>query len=122
MMESHYQKKIIEGIMEIGGWAINGKYTTNGEADLQAGIPCEKASKYLLYCAIEVKTPRDYARVMSAIDDEYNVVQRQKLKPHEHVQMAKIRKIRKRGGLAVVAYNLKQVMDYIGSAQDEQVY
>ena len=115
MRESGYQSKLIKTIKAEGGWAVNGNFTTDGEPDLQCGIPYypHKLFKVLLYVAVEVKTEADYHRVMKGIDDAYNVIDKAKLKKHEPLQMAKIREIRKRGGLALVAYNYKQIMDYI---------
>jgi len=110
MTEANYQSKIIKDIKKDGGIAINGNYTTNGECDLQCGIPY---NGILIYCGIEVKTESDYHRVMSGIDSEYNVIDVKKLKKHEPLQMAKIRQTRKLGGLALVAFNYSQVMEYI---------
>ena len=127
MRESGYQSKIIKTIKAEGGWAVNGNFTTDGEPDLQCGIPLElphinhidddswelDLRKVMLYVAVEVKTEEDYHRVMRGIDENYNVIDKAKLKSHETLQMAKIREIRKRGGLALVAYNYKQIMEYI---------
>ncbi len=115
MRESGYQSKLIAKIKEDGGWAVNGNYTTNGEPDLQCGIPKNMLGygTVLLYVAVEVKTELDYHRVMRGIDVDYNVVHKKALKSHEVLQMAKIREIRKRGGLALVAYTYKQVREYI---------
>ena len=114
MKEQYYQSRIIKEIEAMGGHAVNGAYTKAGEADLQCGIPitlCDK--KILIHVAVEVKTEKDYARVMRAIDDDYNVIDSKSLKKHEPLQMAKIRQLRKKGGLALVAFNIKQVMEYI---------
>ena len=109
----------------MGGHAINGMYTKSGEADLQCGIPIYvgmymdgdgpiwEQKKILIHVAIEVKTEKDYYRVMRAVDVDYNVIDSKPLKKHEPLQMAKIRLLRKKGGLALVAYNFKQVMDYV---------
>ena len=110
MRESGYQSKIIKDIKDDGGWAVNGNFTLAGEPDLQCGIPLDGR---LLYVAVEVKDEVNYARVMRGIDAHYNVVDKKKLKSHEVLQMAKIREIRTRGGLALVAYNYKQIMEYI---------
>jgi len=125
MLESGYQSKIIKEINKMGGHAINGMYTKSGEADLQCGIPIYvgmymdgdgpiwEQKKILIHVAIEVKTEKDYYRVMRAVDVDYNVIDSKPLKKHEPLQMAKIRLLRKKGGLALVAYNFKQVMDYV---------
>ncbi len=115
MKESGYQTKIMNTIKKEGGWCVNGNYTLAGEADLQCGIAYElyKYGVVLLYVAVEVKTDVDYARVMRAVDADYNVVDSKKLKQHEILQMAKIREVRKRGGLALVCYNYKQIMGYL---------
>lgn len=125
MRETGYQKKIIDKIKDSGGWCVNGNYTTDGEADLQCGIPCtivcpnpdgyefDYPKKLLLYVAIEVKTEKDYHRVMRAIDEDYNIINKTPLKKHEVLQMAKIRIVRGLGGLALVAWNYEQVMEYI---------
>ena len=85
-------------------------YTKAGEADLQCGIPKDGV---LLYVAIEVKTPANYTRVMSAIDTDYNIVNPQKLKVHETRQIAKIRRVRRLGGKALVACDMEQVTAYL---------
>ena len=125
MLEAGYQSKIIKEIEKMGGHAINGTYSKSGEADLQCGIPMYvgkymdgdgpiwEQMKVLLHVAIEVKTEKDYDRVMRAIDDDYNIINSTPLKKHEPLQMAKIRRLRKKGGLALVAFNIKQVMEYV---------
>ena len=114
MLEQAYQSKIIKDVEADGGHAINGTYSKSGEADLQCGIPVIIGDrKILAHVAIEVKTEKDYHRVMTAIDDDYNIIDRKPLKDHEPLQMAKIRLLRKKGGLALVAYNYKQVLEYI---------
>ena len=50
---------------------------------------------------------------MKCIDEDYNVINEKGLKKHEPLQMAKIRRNRKLGGKALVAFNYKQVMDYV---------
>ena len=129
MLEAGYQSKIINKIKERGGWAVNGNYTTDGEADLQCGIPLWvgkyldgddpiwESKKVLLYVAVEVKTEKDYHRVMSGIDKDYNVIDKKKLKKHEPLQMAKIRKVRSLGGLALVAFEYNQIMGYINESK-----
>ena len=47
MLESGFQKKIIRGIQEEGGVAINGKYTIAGTADLICGYL--KIIHYFIY-------------------------------------------------------------------------
>lgn len=113
MTEQDYQTKIMKGIEAIGGWAVNGKYTKDGEADLQTGYPVNEILRYLV---IEVKSKEDYFRVMSAITEEggrYAIRDLKKLKDHEPLQIHKLNEVRNRGGLAVLAYSLKQVNDYI---------
>ena len=56
MQESKYQSRIIKLIQSHGGVAINGIYTTSGEADLQCGIPVDGT---LVHVAVEVKTEKD---------------------------------------------------------------
>ena len=130
MTETGYQAKIMKAIQKDGGVAINGNYTTEGEADLQCGLPVtintieleyhEQGTSnrvveqtILIHVAVEVKTEDDYNRVMRAIDEDYNVIDKTPLKPHEVLQMAKIRRNRKLGGLALVAWNYKQVKEYV---------
>jgi len=109
-LEASYQSKIIKRIQESGGVAINGIYTTSGEADLQCGIPVDGL---LIHVAVEVKTEKDYYRVMRCIDEDYNVINEKGLKKHEPLQMAKIRRNRKLGGKALIAFNYNQVMEYV---------
>lgn len=126
MKEAGYQSRIIAKIKQGGGHAVNGNFTTAGEADLQCGIPVliqhpqfdsnNIVTTILVYVAVEVKDEFNYHRVMGAIDEHYNVINKKALKSHEVLQMAKIRAVRKIGGLALVAYNYKQIMEYI----DEQ--
>ncbi len=114
MKESGYQSKLIKDITRLGGVAINGVYSTSGESDLQCGIPYEICGKrVLLHIAIEVKDEENYYRVMKAVDKDYNVIDEKKLKPHEFVQMAKIRRNRRLGGLALVAFSIAQVERYL---------
>ena len=109
----------MKAIEEDGGVVVNGNFTRSGEPDLQCGYPVYRdridGSNYkeLVYLAVEVKTEQDYYRVMRGIDKDYNIVDIKKLKKHEPVQMAKIRKIREIGGLALVAYNYTQVKEYV---------
>ncbi len=115
--EQVYQTKIMNTIKKEGGWCVNGNYTLAGEADLQCGIPVElyRYGTILVYCAVEVKTDIDFARVMRAVDEDYKVIDAKKLKQHEKLQMAKIRGVRRRGGLAIVAFNYKQIKEYCDS-------
>ena len=117
MKESGYQSRIMAKIKQNGGVAINGNYTTAGEADLQCGIPHLIDSKTILvYVAVEVKTEMDYHRVMGAVDKFYNVTHKPALKSHEVLQMAKIRATRKKGGLALVAWNYDMIREYVDEA------
>jgi len=122
MNEQAHQTKIINMIKNNGGWAVNGNFTLAGEPDLQCAVPVKidnimygrrETKQILIYVAVEVKDEFNYHRVMDAIDAFYNVVNKKKLKHHEVLQMAKIKEIRKRGGLALVAYNYKQIMEYV---------
>jgi len=115
--ESYYQSNIMRAIINMGGVAINGRYTKNGEADLQCGYPYEGR---LYYLAVEVKTEKDYHRVISGITKGYKVKDIKKLKPHEPLQMSKIRSTRKKGGLALVAYNIEQVVEYVNDTLKEK--
>ncbi len=110
MTEGYFQKKIMDNIISIGGHVVNGNYTKTGEADLQCGYPIEGK---LLHLCVEVKTPKDYDRVMRAIDENYNIIDQKPLKKHESIQMAKIRQVRKLGGLALVAHSFEQVKEYV---------
>lgn len=115
MKESTYQKKIIDKIKSNGGHAITGVFTTNGEADIQAGI---SINGFLIHACIEVKTEGDYYRVMKGLKEEggiYDIVDVSKLKKHEPLQVMKINDIRKKGGIALFAYSYEQVEDYINS-------
>ncbi len=85
-------------------------YSAIGEADLQCGIPVDGR---LIHVAIEVKTEKDYYRVMRCVDNDYNVINEKGLKKHEPLQMAKIRRNRRLGGKALVAFNYNQVIDYV---------
>ncbi len=125
MKESDYQKKIIKGIEDIGGIAINGKYTKDGTADLICGYPEVKCfhwgknTKYmppvLLHLHVEVKTKDSYEALMrnniTEVDGFY--VCDPKFKGREVLQSAKLNDVRRRGGLALFAYNIKQVKEYV---------
>ena len=117
MKEQTYQKKIITDLEKFGGYAVNGIYTKDGEADLQTGYPVNGILQYLV---IEVKTKHDYERVMSGIEDEngiYQITNVKKLKPHEPLQIHKINLVRRKGGLGLVAYCFKQVQEYVNSVR-----
>ena len=127
MAEKYYQTKMMKGIRSLGGYVINGTYSTSGEADLQCGFPVWVQDdfapigirkKILVYLALEAKDKENYHRVMSAITKNYKIKDRSKLKPHEPLQINKIRKVRKLGGLALVAYNIEQVQNYIKEHYD----
>ena len=111
--ERQYQTKIIKHIESKGGVAINGAYTVSGEADLQCGYPIDG---YLMHLAVEVKTPDNYDRVMSAlkeVDGLYEIIDDAKLKEHEPLQVTKINRNRKRGGLALFAATITHIEDYL---------
>jgi hypothetical protein len=113
MKEQDYQSKIMKNWYAIGGYNVNGNYTKAGEADIQGGYPVDGILRYLV---VEVKTEKDYHRVMSGLTIEgglYAIRDVKKLKDHEPLQIHKINEIRKRGGLALVAYNFKQVQMYV---------
>lgn len=99
MLESKYQAKIIKAIEKKGGHVVNGQFTKKGEADLQCGYPVDGVLRYL---AVEVKTEKDYHRVMSG-----------KYKEHELMQKIKIDRVKSLGGLALFAYCIEQVEEYI---------
>lgn len=99
MLEKSYQSKIIKAIEKKGGHVVNGQFTKKGEADLQCGYPFKGR---LYYIAIEVKTEDNYYRVMSG-----------KYKEHELMQKVKIEQIRQKGGLALFAYCISQVEEYV---------
>ena len=120
MLESSYQNKIIKSIEAIGGVVVNGTYSKSGEADLQCGWPTyyekvvgQHSVMVLLHLAVEVKTEKDYYRVMKCINADYTLNGKTGLKDHEPMQMAKIRRNRKLGGLALVAYSFEQVKEYV---------
>ncbi len=105
MKESVYQRRLIDWIESIGGNVVNGTYTKNGEADLQAGIPTFMCDRLLfVHVAIEVKTPKNLIRFKEG-----------KYKVHEKLQEAKIQIINAKGGLALVCSNKEEVMEYLKS-------
>jgi hypothetical protein len=117
MKETKFQAKIMEGIDRDGGHSVNGIYTKSGEADIQSGYPVKVAGKKLLiHLCVEVKTKLDYERVMSALeetDGQYEIIDRKKLKEHEPLQVVKVNKVRRLGGLALFAYSYHQVVEYV---------
>jgi len=128
MLESSYQSKIIKAIEAFGGVVVNGQYSKAGEADLQCGWPTERGVgqgedylvfyRGLIHVAIEVKTEKDYHRVMKCINPDYTLNGKLGLKKHEALQMAKIRRNRERGGLALVAYSFEQVKEYVDESEN----
>lgn len=121
MREARYQSNIIKGIESRGGRCVNGTFSKSGETDLQCGWPVclkpyEKVVTVLFDLCVEVKTEIDYHRVMSGItevDGLYEITDHKKLKKHEPLQIYKINKARKLGGMAVIAYNIDQVAAYV---------
>lgn len=110
--EGYYQKRIIKWFHSVGGTAITGTLPT-GEADIQAGYPHEGR---LYNVMVEVKTEEDYHRVMRGVvekDGRYFIINRQALKKHEPLQILKLNYVRARGGLALVAFSVAQVVEYI---------
>lgn len=110
--EQYYQKKIIKWFHGIGGTAITGQLPI-GEADIQAGYPHQGR---LLNVMVEVKTEHDYNRVMEGvdeIDERYVIVNRNKLKEHEPLQIHKLNSVREKGGMALLAFSVEQVKEYI---------
>ena len=113
MLESGYQKKIIDSIKAMGGTAFTGQFPT-GQADLVCGWPKDKV---LLYLEVEVKTEKDYYRVMQSVDlvdGRYRIKEDCKsLKKHEYLQITKLNQTRGKGGLALLAYSFEQVKEYV---------
>jgi len=115
--EQYYQKRIIDWFIKIGGTAITGTLPT-GEADIQAGYPYNIGVKQvLLNVMVEVKTEFDYHRVMRCITeiDGLYVIDKScgSLKKHETLQIIKLNNVRKKGGMALLAYSVAQVIEYI---------
>lgn len=113
MKESSYQNKIMKCLEAIGGKVINGTYSKAGEADIQGGYP---VNGRLHYIAIEVKTKIDYDRVMrgvKVVDGLYVIFDSTSLKKHESLQIHKINEVRKKNGLALIAFEFKQVEEYV---------
>ena len=119
--EASYQSKIMKWIKANGGTAITGILKT-GEADIQAGWPVElvlpkgERKTVLLNIAIEVKTEPDYYRVMRGVKEEagfYKIVDTTPLKKHEVLQITKLNRVRMLGGMALIAFSVEQVNNYI---------
>ena len=119
--ESYYQKRIIDWFKSIGGTAITGTLPT-GEADIQAGYPYELTMadgsnrQFLLNVMVEVKTEEDYHRVMRGVvekDGRYFITDSKALKKHEPLQILKLNNVRSKGGLALIAFSVAQVIEYI---------
>lgn len=122
--ESKCQAKLINDLEKLGGHVINGIYTKAGEGDLQCGYPINinlsivSYKTFLHYLVIEVKSENDYYRVMKGveeIDGFYILTDLKHLKDHEILQIHKLNTVRRKGGLAVLAFNIKQVNDYISN-------
>jgi len=128
MLESGYQSKIIKAIIADGGTAITGKLKS-GEADIQAGYPFALMTKQgmsfkpktiLVKLAVEVKTPKDYDRVMRGVEEVdglYVITDETPLKDHEPLQIHKLNNVRKRGGFALIAHSYQQVKEYMDEKQ-----
>lgn len=112
--ESSYQKKIMKEVEAIGGKSINGLYTKTGEADLQCGYPINGILRYL---AIEVKTEVNYNKIMKNVllnnDGTIFIINKDKLRDGEVLQIHKLNDVINKGGLALLAWNFSQVKDYI---------
>ena len=52
---------------------------------------------------------------MRCINSDYTLNGKTGLKEHEPLQMAKIRRNRAKGGLALVAYSFEQVQEYVNA-------
>jgi len=129
MLESGYQKKIMDKWEEAGGHVVNGIYSKSGEADLQGGFPISIGNEVaeigapvtpimlLVHLVVEVKTEEDYHRVMGCLVEEdglYRILPGVKgLKDHEPMQIKKINEVRKRGGLGLIAWDFSQVQTYV---------
>ena len=115
--EQSNQSKIIKWFIKIGGTAITGNFPT-GEADIQAGYPYNGR---LYNVMIETKKEYEYNYLMSGlklVNGVYEIVDETKLKDHEHLQIFKLNNVRKRGGLALLAYSVEQIIEYI----DEELH
>ena len=112
MAEQYNQKKIIKWFRDIGGTAITGTLPS-GEADIQAGYPFLGR---LINVMVEVKDEPNYHRVMRAVEEVnglYVIIDKVPLKKHESLQIYKLNNVRKRGGLALFAYSVAQVVEYL---------
>ena len=112
MAEQYNQKKIIKWFVSIGGTAITGTLPS-GEADIQAGYPYEGR---LINVMVEVKDEPNYHRVMRAVEEVnglYVIIDKVPLKKHESLQIFKLNNVRKRGGLAVLAHSVANVVEYL---------
>lgn len=115
--EQSNQSKIIKWFIKIGGTAITGNLPI-GEADIQAGYPF---GGRLYNVMVETKKEYEYNYLMSGlklVDGLYEIVDETKLKDHEHLQIFKLNNVRKRGGLALLAYSVEQVIVYL----DEELH
>ena len=125
MTEQGYQSKIIKAIEGIGGVVVNGTYSKAGIADLICGWPTyyekvvgQHAEIVLIHLHIEVKTEKDYERVMRSVCEEKGGLYHfesvtTSLKKHEFLQITKLNAVRKLGGKALIAWSIQQVEDYM---------
>ena len=131
MKEQAYQSKIYKWYFAVGGHCVNGKYTKAGEADLQGSVPIHAGIRpedslaenktitvrtILVSLLVEVKTKLDYDRVMRGVkevDNRYIIENLTPLKEHEPLQIHKINEVRAKGGLALIAYSVEQVEQYL---------
>ena len=133
MVESKFQAKIIKAIEAKGGVVVNGTYSKSGIADLICGYPKGvelinvpidfpeqrivqmKIRTVLLHLHIEVKTKNAYEALMrnniTEVDGYY--VCKDGFVGREVLQSAKLNDVRRRGGLALFAYCIEQVEEYI---------
>jgi hypothetical protein len=132
MKEQYYQSKIIKKLKSIGGIVVNGTYTQTGIADLICGYPIEmdmpiteyrevgvstyfKQKTILLHLHIEVKTQDEYEFLMRKhiTEEEGLYVVNPDYNGREVLQAHKLNEVRQKGGLALFAYDFKQVEEYI---------
>lgn len=125
MLESGFQKKIINSIEDIGGVVVNGTYSKKGIADLICGYPmmgvlthvgtAKDIKTFLLHLHVEVKTKTDYDKLfkknIKEVDGMYVVDP--EFRGREVLQAHKLNDVRKRGGLALFAYSFEQVQEYV---------
>ena len=117
MTEKNYQSKVIKDIEALGGIAINGIYTKSGELDLQCGFPIKGK---LVYLAVEMKSEVAYTKLLKGLTTKnglYVITDKSKLANREVLQVYKINKTRKLGGLALFAWNINQVLEYINDTK-----